>query len=104
MSTQTPAPPPEREPSASGGHRDAVVQQAVDDLVRRLDVPAADIELVAVEEVTWRDGSLGCAQPDMSYTQALVEGSRITLRAGDRTYEYHSGGSGVPSLCEDPTQ
>ena len=26
------------------------------------------------------------------YTQALVDGSRITLSAGDRTYEYHAGG------------
>lgn len=81
-----------------------VVQQAVDDLAQRLGVRAADVELVAVEEVTWRDGSLGCAQPGMSYAQALVEGSRITLRAGERTYEYHSGGSGAPSLCEEPTQ
>lgn len=59
---------------------------------------------MAVEEVTWRDGSRGCAQPGMSYTQALVDGSRITLRASGRTYEYHSGGRQPPSRCEKPTE
>jgi hypothetical protein len=26
------------------------------------------------------------------------------LRAGGRTYEYHSGGSQPPALCEKPTE
>ena len=38
------------------------------------------------------------------YTQALVDGSRITLSAGDRSYEYHAGGRRGPFLCEKPTQ
>ncbi len=66
--------------------------------------PHADIEVVSVEEVTWRDGSRGCAEPGMAYTQALIDGSRITLRVGTTTYEYHSGGSQPPSRCEKPTE
>ncbi len=60
--------------------------------------------VVAVEAVTWRDGSLGCAKPGTMYTQALVEGQRITLAVGDEEYAYHSGGDRDPFLCEDPTQ
>lgn len=79
-------------------------RKAVTDLARRLDFPEDEVQVEAVEEVTWRDGSLGCAANGTMYTQALVDGSRIRLRAGGRTYEYHSGGQGAPFLCEDPTQ
>ena len=82
----------------------AVVRDAIADLAERQGVDASEITLVAREEVTWRDGSRGCAQPGMSYTQALVDGSRITLRLEGKEYEYHSGGSQPPSLCEKPTQ
>ena len=93
-------------PPSSGGTSAAPtdVVRAVDDLAATLDVDAGDVEVVAVEEVTWRDGSRGCAQRGMAYTQALIDGSRITLRAGGRTYEYHSGGSQPPALCEKPTE
>jgi hypothetical protein len=80
------------------------VEEAVADLAARLDVDATTIEVVSQEAVTWRDGSLGCAKPGFSYTQALVEGSRITLRVDGTDYEYHSGGSRPPSLCDKPTQ
>jgi len=86
----------------SAAPADAV--RAVDDLAATLGVPAAEVEVVSTEEVTWRDGSRGCAEPGEMYTQALVDGLRITLRAGGRTYEYHSGGSRPPALCEKPTE
>lgn len=80
------------------------VREAVADLARRLDVAEEEIVVAGVEQVTWNDGSLGCADPETMYTQALVEGSRITLRAGERSYEYHAGQDRPPFLCEDPTQ
>lgn len=80
------------------------VAAAVADLAGVLGVDATEVEVVAVDEVTWRDGSRGCAQPGTSYTQALVDGSRISLRVGTTTYEYHSGGSQPPSRCEKPTE
>ena len=79
-------------------------RKAVADLAGRLDVPEDEVVVDRVEEVTWNDGSLGCAEKGTMYTQALVDGSRITLRAGDRTYEYHAGGGRAPFLCERPTQ
>lgn len=97
--TGSPVPPrPSRPP------RGAAVEQSVADLATTLGVDPSEVEVVEVEAVTWRNGSRGCAQPGMAYTMALVEGSRITLRAGGRTYEYHSGGSRPPVRCEQPTE
>jgi hypothetical protein len=93
---------PTRSPSGTPAPGDVV--RAVDDLAASLGVDAGEVEVVSVEEVTWRDGSRGCAEPGMAYTQALIDGSRITLRAGGRTYEYHSGGSQPPARCAKPTQ
>jgi hypothetical protein len=77
---------------------------SVADLAARLDVEPDAVEVVAVQEVTWSDGSRGCAKKGMLYTQSLIDGSRITLQVDGTRYEYHSGGSGGPFLCERPTQ
>jgi hypothetical protein len=76
------------------------VQAAVADLSGRLSLRTDEIEVLRAEAVTWSDGSLGCPQPDVMYTQALVDGVWIQLRAGDAVYSYHGGGSGDPTLCE----
>jgi|UPI0004285CB8 hypothetical protein len=81
-----------------------VAQQAVTDLAGTLGVDEGDITLLELEEVTWRDGSLGCAQSGKMYTQALVDGQRIVLSAGGQRYEYHSGGGRDAFYCENPTQ
>lgn len=78
--------------------------RAVEDLAGVLGVTPDEVEVVSTEEVTWRDGSRGCARPGEMYTQALVDGLRITLRVAGQTYEYHSGGSQPPLLCDEPTE
>lgn len=84
--------------------RSGVVALAIADLAGALGVDGSDVEVVALEEVTWRDGSRGCARRGMSYTQSLIDGSRITLRVAGTTYEYHSGGSSPPARCDKPTE
>ena len=93
-------------PSASSvpGADAPVVTDAVADLAETLGIDPTEVQVAAVEDVTWSDGSRGCAKKDMLYTQSLIEGSRITLRVGETTYEYHSGGSGKAFLCETPTE
>ena len=78
--------------------------KAVADLATRLGIDVAAVEVVGDEPVTWSDGSLGCAEPGMAYTQALVEGRRITLQAEGVSYEYHAGGPPDPFWCENPTE
>ena len=76
------------------------VQSAVADLSTQLGVAADEITVLRAEPVIWSDGSLGCPQPDMMYTQALVDGVFIQLQVGDAIYSYHGGGSQDPFLCE----
>jgi hypothetical protein len=78
------------------------VKKAIMDLADRLNVPPNEIKVVRAESVTWHDGSLGCPEKGMSYTQALVPGTRIVLRAGDAEHEYHSGSDGAPFYCANP--
>jgi hypothetical protein len=52
------------------------------------------------EAVTWNDGSLGCPEPGMFYTQALVDGYQIVVAAGDERLDYRVQSSGFFRLCE----
>jgi len=60
---------------------------------------ASELMVESAAQVTWSDGSLGCPQPDMAYTQALVPGYRIRIRAGDRVFDYHASTRGFFVLC-----
>ena len=80
----------------------SLVEAATADLAERLGVDPAALTVLSVQEVTWPDGSLGCPQPGMSYTQALVEGFRVTLRHDDRVFDYHAGDDEAPFRCASP--
>jgi hypothetical protein len=98
--TQIPA-----EEAATESNYDAQAQELIDlaktDLMNTLGVELSTIELVSYEEVTWNDGSLGCPQPDMMYTQALVDGYLIQLQVGDQVFNYHGANGGEPFLCSN---
>lgn len=66
---------------------------------RRTGIDVAALTVASAERVTWLDGSLGCPEPDMMYTQALVPGYRIRIEAGGETLDYHAGTRGAPLLC-----
>ena len=86
-------------PTPTGEARETRLAQA--DLAARLGIDESDVEVVRREAVVWSDGSLGCPQPGMGYTQVLVEGTYMELRAGGTIYAYHSGEGRPPFLCED---
>ncbi|HEU0068085.1 MAG TPA: hypothetical protein VFQ26_02335, partial [Nitrospiraceae bacterium] len=67
----------------------SIVAAAKQDAVAR-GAPAQGITVQSAQRVTWRDGSLGCPEPQMQYTQALVPGWRGILRVGDAIYDYHA--------------
>jgi hypothetical protein len=77
----------------------AMIEAALDDAAHRSTTARADIKVTSAEPVTWSDGSLGCPQPGMMYTQALVPGFRIVLQAGDQTLNYHAMSRGKPVFC-----
>lgn len=59
----------------------------------------AEVTVVKSEAVIWSDGSLGCPQPDVMYTQALVEGYQVIFAVDDKLYDYHISDSGFFVLC-----
>jgi hypothetical protein len=65
-------------------------------------VDRSTLVIVTAESVTWNDGSLGCPTPGSMYTQALVDGYRVVVAAGDRRLDYRMGRGGAPRLCEHP--
>jgi hypothetical protein len=87
-------------PKPSDPTQEEMVMLAKKDLAERLDLEVEQIELVEANAVEWRDGSLGCPQPGMMYTQVLQDGLRILLGVGKEIYAYHSGGSRPPFLCD----
>ena len=101
-----PAPPTTVAPGPDdlGPTAQRLVDVAASDLVERLDLDAtsAEIEVVSVEEVTWRDSSLGCPVKDMQYTQVLTPGTRIVLRHDGVTFDYHAGAGRDPFYCARP--
>jgi hypothetical protein len=105
LSAVTPEPiagtPVVRPVPGNPGVKDPVLL-AVADLSNRLNVTADAIDLVSLQEVTWRDGSLGCPEAGMSYIQALSPGQQMILRVNGQDYYYHSGKSGVFNYCGDP--
>ena len=71
-----------------------------EDAARRTGAAAADFRLVSLEEVTWADGALGCAQPGQTYTMALVPGWRIVLAAAQGSAQhYHASRRGGWVWC-----
>ena len=88
-------------PSSPGLQK--LVMQAIEDLAQRLSIEADQIDLVEAEAVVWPDGSLGCPEPGVAYTQVQQEGMRIRLRAGKRIHSYHSGGGRPLFFCEQAT-
>ena len=105
--TTTPTTVALEEPVSSTPSVDQLIPVAVAarvDLASRLDVSENDIQITSLAAGTWRDGSLGCPEEGMSYTQALVNGTRVTLVYDGTVYSYHLGGDGDIFLCEEPAE
>lgn len=74
---------------------------AIQQLAGRLGVAPESISVVEARAVTWTDGSLGCPEPGMMYTQALVPGELIVLEVAGRRYRFHSSLRGEPFECPE---
>jgi len=101
-STSAPTPPPGAA-EASFLSLDAVpdeVAAAIADAAVRFDRPESEIAVAGALRVVWSDGSLGCPEPGMMYTQALVDGYQLTLEVDGRRVDYHGADGQPPSLCE----
>ena len=72
------------------GSEQQLVALAQADLAKTAGVAKAEIQVLEVQYVEWRDGSLGCAKAGQDYPQVITPGYLIRLSAGGREYEYHT--------------
>lgn len=79
-----------------------LLEAVVADAAEKAGVAPAEVAVLAAEAVTWSDGSLGCPEPGMVYTQALVPGYRVVLEIGGDELHFHASQSGDFRFCEDP--
>lgn len=78
------------------------VQAAIQDLADRESVEADQVTAAGYFSVTWNDGSMGCPEPGMSYTQALVPGHLLVLEADGQLFSYHAGRQAEFTYCANP--
>jgi hypothetical protein len=69
------------------------------DLAQRLGVAIESVVVSSTRPVTWRSGALGCPDPGMNYTQALVPGTVIYLKVDNTIHAYHARYGGEPFYC-----
>lgn len=71
---------------------------AVADLVRRLGVDPAAVQVISAKEVTWPDRSAGCPQAGVGYAQVPTPGYEIVLAVENVRYIYRGTKEDI-NLC-----
>ncbi len=61
-----------------------------------------EIRVVTAEQVTWPNGAIGCPEPGMGYTEALVPGYRVVLEIDGEELNFHASEGGEFFFCDDP--
>jgi len=77
----------------------AVRRAVVADAAKRFNVAESAVVLVRAEQLTWSDGSLGCPEPGVAYTQVLVAGFRVDATTSAGTLTYHTDSRGRVVSC-----
>ena len=71
----------------------------VADAAKRFKVAESAVVLTRAEQVTWPDGSLGCPEPGVMYTQTLVPGFRVVAKTAEGELTYHTDAVGQLRNC-----
>jgi hypothetical protein len=79
------------------------VAAAIADLAQRQGVDPAQVVIASWSPVTWNDGSLGCPQEGMGYTQVQVDGELLLLRVDTAQFQYHARGGAPFAYCANPS-
>lgn len=79
-----------------------ILNSVLDDAAQKLGVAPDALVVTRAEAVTWPDGSLGCPEPGMFYTQALVDGYWIVVEASGQALDYRVSGGGNFRICDAP--
>ncbi len=79
---------------------EALLSQVLADAATRSGIAVAELIVAEAWRKVWSDGSLGCPRPGEYYTQALVPGWQVLVRAGPETLDYRLTERGYFALCE----
>jgi hypothetical protein len=92
------------EPAGSdGGSLPAsIIDPIVADAATRLGVDPSAVTIVEAKAQTFSDGSLGCPEPGMMYTQALVDGYQVIVEANGTQLDYRGSAPGEFRICANP--
>ena len=71
-----------------------LVESILKEAVALSKVDRDQLMIARAQSVTWSDGSLGCPEPGMMYTQALVNGYWVVIQAADQNYDFRVGSGG----------
>lgn len=95
---------PPRTPTGTGAVPQQHLARVLADASERTGVPRDRLEVVRAQAVQWRDGSLGCPEPGMSYIQMIVDGFWVELVADGSRLDYRMDGRGNFRLCDRPAR
>jgi len=76
-----------------------VLAPIVADAATRAGVDPADVRVIEAWAAEWNDGALGCPEPNVFYTQAIVNGWQVIVEANGQTLDYRALGPGAFRVC-----
>nr|WP_323292724.1 hypothetical protein [Crocosphaera sp. XPORK-15E] len=71
-----------------------VITAVTEQIAQQTGLKTDALQIQETEVKTWSDGCLGLAKPDEFCTQALVEGWRIVVTDGQKTWVYRTDQTG----------
>jgi len=80
---------------------DSLMQAVIADAENRTGLDRSAMTVTRSEAVVWNDGSLGCPERGVMYTQEIIDGYWIELSAGDVMLDYRLNSNGAFILCEN---
>ena len=90
---------PQGTPVATADVPKSVRRAVVADAAKRFNVAESEVVLASAEQVTWGDGSLGCPEPGIVYTQNLVPGYLIAAKTQAGELVYHTDSRAQVKSC-----
>ena len=86
-------------PSMKGQLPQGILDPILKEAARLANVDRDQLVIARAESVVWNDGSLGCPEPGMMYTQALLNGYWVVIEAAGQNYDFRVGSGGSFRLC-----
>jgi len=104
MTTPSETPAPTSTPKSARADSqvpEGILAPILKEAAKVANVPPQQLMIVRAEAVVWNDGSLGCPEPGMEYTQALINGYWVVIKAAGRTYDFRIDRGGSFRLCPE---